>query len=159
MKSRHQGEMWNSIKRYQGQEEEKLYTSWNFSARALFLGPPLLLSGVLEIVVVVFDTMVHNILAVCQSLDKLFCKWLVEVWLNGTVQAQPNLFCWSILAMKSLFVSRSLKMVESQRELQSWQFVRKLSNGGNPMWGAERSQRRLDVDNSSWSKSNIFLID
>ena len=38
---------------------------------------------------------IHNILAVCQSLDfKLFRNWLVEVWLNGTVQlstAQPFL--------------------------------------------------------------------
>ena len=25
----------------------------------------------------------------------LFCSWLVEVWLNGTVQAQPNLCCRS----------------------------------------------------------------
>ena len=59
VKSRHQGEMWNSIKRHQEQEEEK-QCSWNFSARALCLGPPLLKSGVVEIIVVVFDTKVHG---------------------------------------------------------------------------------------------------
>ena len=63
VKSRHQGEMWNSIKRYPEQEDEKQCTSWNFSARplpwsSLHWPPPK--SCVLEIIVEVFDTEVHG---------------------------------------------------------------------------------------------------